>query len=406
MPRFNFFSDAFYPDWTGGLQRYATELAVEAGKQGHEGALWTREWRRAGLQEVFAEVGAAFSVHDVTHRVPSRLRGAALLICGILSFGRVKLKADYAIFHTAVIGAAFMPRRSRKPQIYVFHASAAHELLVEAASRGSVSAVTRIKAETLFYLERRCITSADAVVVLSEFSRGLLRDLHPRHSPRRLVMIPGGTRIPEVASLPARHTSSEGRRRIVVLRRLEWRMGIDILLQAFAASSARQEGWILDIVGTGSQLTALRTQADELGLGESTVFHGRVSEEKRASLLDDASLSVLPTRALEGFGLATVEAMARGVVPVVTSAGASPELVRELSSRLICEPTPESLRDAIDYWAVECSPTRLAELGEACRLRARAYGWEPVFHAYEALLKDLSQAANLGPDDGLTKMFG
>lgn len=386
MSKFNFFSDAFYPDWTGGLQRYATELVVEAASQGHDGALWTRAWRSSGLSEVEDLVGGTFSVNEVFPRLPKRLRGVALLIAGLLRPIRLNTKADVSVFHTAVLGAAFLDPSDNSRQIYVFHASAGHELLVEAASSGRVSLGVRLKAALLIHLERKCLSRADAVVVLSEFSRNLLGELHPRDMPKNIAIIPGGTHVPEVLPPATQRNNGVKLRRIVVLRRLEWRMGIDILLSAFAASAARQEGWVLDIVGTGSQESMLRTQAEELDLGESVVFHGRVSEERRIELLDGASLSVLPTRALEGFGLATVEAMARGVVPVVTSAGASPELVSGISPRLICEPTSEGLRDAIDYWAVENSPEALDELGKACRVAAQRYDWKAVFSAYEALL--------------------
>ena len=392
MARFYFFSDAFYPDWTGGLQRYATELAVEAASQGHHGALWTREWRPSGLHDVAAEVGEKFTVFEVFSWMPRRFRGVALLAAGFLGMNRMKANAEIAVFHTAIVGGAFMRRKSKTRQVYVFHASAGHELLVEAAAQGKVGLRAKLKAALLFHLERKCVRAADVVIVLSEFSRSLLETLHPRHAPKHVVVVPGGTRVPELGSTPQRIGSSRSARRIVVLRRLEWRMGIDILLRAFASSVARQQGWVLDVIGTGSQESALRSLAQELELGEDVVFHGRVSEEKRLQLLDDASLSVLPTRALEGFGLATVEAMARGIVPIVTTAGASPELVRDISQRLVCEPTVESMRDAIDHWAADSSEELLRQLGETCRAQAQQYDWKTVFTAYEAILQDSPKA--------------
>lgn len=389
MLRFDFFSDAFYPDWTGGLQRYATELAAVAMDHGHEGVLWTREWRSDGLEEVSAAVGGGALIHNVLSRLPKYMRGPALTAAAIFGSGMGQPTGDCMVFHTSVLGAAFMRRKRDRAQIYVFHASAGHELLVETASRGKVNVRTKVKAAFLLHLERKCIQSADVVVVLSEFSRKLLQELHPKLFPR-VVVIPGGTNVLNLDSEMTRRTQSRRSRRIVVLRRLEWRMGIDILLHAFAASRAREAGWNVDIVGTGSQEESLRNLADNLGISGSVTFHGRVSEERKTELLDAATLSVLPTRALEGFGLATVEAMARGVIPIVTSAGASPEIVESLSPRLVCEPTVDSICRAIDYWALERSDAELAELSGACRTRAQDYGWKPVFSAYRALVADLA----------------
>lgn len=396
MLKFEFYSDAFYPDWTGGLQRYATELAATAMDHGHQGVLWTREWSPQGLEEVRAAVGGAAPIHDVLSWVPKYVRGAALTVTALFGSGLGQPTGDCMVFHTSVLGAAFMRRKRDRPQIYVFHASAGHELLVEAASRGRVQIRTKTKAAILLQLERKCIQSADAVVVLSEFSGTLLQKLHPKFSPLKMVVIPGGTNVPDPESEVPAHTRSERSRRIVVLRRLEWRMGIDILLHAFAASRARELGWSIDIVGTGTQDESLRSLAERLGLSDSVIFHGRVSESKKTKLLDTATLSVLPTRALEGFGLATVEAMARGIIPIVTSAGASPEIVEKLDRRLVCEPTIESLQSTIDFWALDRSDAELVELSEACRTRAQVYGWKTVFSAYQDLIARLMKPSTPG----------
>lgn len=388
MPKFDFFSDAFFPDWTGGLQRYATELAAVADRHGFEGVLWTREWRRGGLMEVSEAVGDKTVVRSVLGSLPFRIRGAVISAAAVLGVKLGRPTGDCKIFHTSILGAAFMRKFSDRPQVYVFHASAGHELLVEAASRGKVPLAIKAKAALLLRLERKCLQYADLVVVLSRFSRQLLQELHPsRHHPKILV-IPGGTAV-EAIGEPSSPDVRSRSRRIVVLRRLEWRMGIDLLLEAFANARASREGWQIDIVGTGSQDKALQALAAKLGLSSSVTFHGRVPEDKKRELLDDAVLSVLPTRALEGFGLATVEAMARGVIPIVTSAGASPEIVEELDERLVCSPTVESISAAIDYWTLERSAADRSRLSEICYAAAQRYGWEPVFAAYLTAISEL-----------------
>lgn len=388
MHSFDFYSDAFFPDWTGGLQRYATELASVAGEQGYGGALWTREWRRRGLEEIQDSVGPRIKVHSVLRRVPHGLRGAVLTSAGLCGIRLGRPTAEVSIFHTSVLASTIMGKGIGSKQIYVFHASAGHELLTEALSRGPLSRTTQLKAGVLLRLERNCLRSADAIVVLSEFSKALLQNLHPEIDARKVVIIPGGTTV-ALTGDPGRVESLVRARRILVLRRLEWRMGIDMLLEAFADSQARVTGWKLDIVGTGSQAESLRKLSSKLGISDQVVFHGRVSEARRAELLNVASLSVLPTRALEGFGLATVEAMAMGVVPIVTSAGASPEIVKSLDERLVCAPSPKEIRKSLDYWAVETSNVRLEEVRAACRQRAQNYGWNVVFQAYQALVRDL-----------------
>lgn len=392
MPRIDFFSDAFYPDWTGGLQRYATELAAVAAKQGYECVLWTREWRQDGLADVEAVTGGGVSVRNLFRYIPLRLRGPLISVAAFLGLPLGRPSGEFQVFHTSVLGAAFMRKKSVTPQIYVFHASAGHELIVESASRGKVRFITRVKAAMLLGLERRCLRMADEIIVLSDFSRRLISELHPCINVADVSVIAGGTAIEPVGHSSLTPDMRVGSRRIVVLRRLEWRMGIDLLLKAFAESQAQKEGWRIDIIGTGSQEVFLRALAVDLGLSESVTFHGRVPEVQKLALLDGAAISVLPTRTLEGFGLATVEAMARGVIPIVTTAGASPEVVHDIDARLICEPNLHSIRAAIDHWALERTETERLRLSEVCRAGAQKYGWDPVFASYQAAFSRLSRS--------------
>lgn len=77
----------------------------------------------------------------------------------------------------------------------------------------------------------------------------------------------------------------------------------------------------LDLVGAeGDDVDALRSDATATdGLDGRIVIHGRVPDEQRRRLLDDADILCAPSLGGESFGLVLVEAMAAGV-PVVASA--------------------------------------------------------------------------------------
>ena len=82
----------------------------------------------------------------------------------------------------------------------------------------------------------------------------------------------------------------------------------------------------------------------ELGDGDVELT-GRVSDEELAAWYRRASVYVQASRH-EGFGLAVAEAMLAGCVPVVTEAGALPEVVGELGVR-VARPEPKAIAEAV-----------------------------------------------------------
>lgn len=377
----DFISDAFYPDWLGGLQRYSTELAeVAASRQGSV-SLWTRIWHAGGDDLIRRELPDA-NVHSVGKMLPSRFRGLLLMVASLLgmSFG-FKLRGDVRVAHTAVLGNLFLARKSPATQIYVFHASPSLEMQARAIQTGTYTVKRRLHSWALRRLELRCLSKADIIVVLSEYSRSLVASLLPASS-SKVHVIPGGTKIGSSLELPSDTRSKE----IVTVRRLEWRMGIDILLDAFARSELASDGWSVRIVGDGAEKHTLQRLAKSLGIESEVEFTGRVSEEQKAEILKGARFFVLPTRAHEGFGLATVEAMASGVIPIVTSVGASPEIVGRLNPLLICSPDADSLAETLRYWTRAEQESSYAALGDLSREVAASYGWPAVFAKLEELI--------------------
>jgi len=95
--------------------------------------------------------------------------------------------------------------------------------------------------------------------------------------------------------------------------------------------------------------------------GANVEYTGRVSDEELAAWYRRASVYVQASRH-EGFGLAVAEAMLAGCIPVVTAAGALPEVVGDVGVQ-VARPDPEPIADAVR--AALASP-------QAERARARA----------------------------------
>lgn len=100
--------------------------------------------------------------------------------------------------------------------------------------------------------------------------------------------------------------------------------GQDVLLRAFALVQGRYPESRLVIAGEGPRRAELTRLASELLPQGSYSFLGSVKDVK--SLLDSLDVFVFPS-VDEGFGIAAVEAMLRGVPVIVSDAGALPEII-------------------------------------------------------------------------------
>jgi glycosyltransferase involved in cell wall biosynthesis len=92
---------------------------------------------------------------------------------------------------------------------------------------------------------------------------------------------------------------------------------------------------LLCIAGQGPLTRSLQAQAERLGLMRNIRFLGFVADEALPHLFYAADINVVPTIALEGFGLVAAEAMATGTPSMVTPVGGLPEVVGGLSQNLI-----------------------------------------------------------------------
>jgi glycosyltransferase involved in cell wall biosynthesis len=96
---------------------------------------------------------------------------------------------------------------------------------------------------------------------------------------------------------------------------------------------------LLVIAGKGPLAEPLKAQVWELGLQANVRLLGFVSDASLPLLYRAATLSIVPTVALEGFGLIVVESLAAGTPVLVTPIGGLPEVVSDLSPHLILPET-------------------------------------------------------------------
>lgn len=152
---------------------------------------------------------------------------------------------------------------------------------------------------------------------------------------------------------------------LLSIRRLALRMGLDVLIQAMPAIRAAVPDAFLLLGGKGPEYERLSRLIRTLGLEPCVRLLGFIPDDQLAAYYQAADLFVLPTLALEGFGLVTAEALACGTPVLGTPVGATPELLLPLDPRLVA-PSPDApglaqgvTRFFCEDWRSSLTPERL-----------------------------------------------
>jgi glycosyltransferase involved in cell wall biosynthesis len=233
--------------------------------------------------------------------------------------------------------------------------------------------------------ERMVLRRCDQVVVLSEFMKQRVQDVHGIAGDR-LHIIPGAVDVGRFAPAgdPAavrRHLGLPADRTILLaVRNLVSRMGLDQFVQAVAMIRNESPGVLALIGGEGPLRAELERLIQHHRLKNHVRMLGFVPEDALPKYYQAADLAVLPTRELEGFGLVTVEAMACGTPVVGTPVGATPEILRAVDPGLLTAGTEagaiaDSLRALLKRFRAR--PAERVELSARCVAAVRArYTWD------------------------------
>ena len=301
----------------------------------------------AGAAAVDGPMAATLSSFgEVSDGTRARWFGARRAIASRVASGEFDLAAS----HFALYASAAADWLRRLPHVVHFHGPWAAESRQEGAGRLSSFAKWSI--------ERVVYRSADRFIVLSQaFAALAARDYGVPAGQIRVV--PGSAdlaRFQVAVSRPEARAMlgwPADRRVIVSVRRLVHRTGVDRLIEAMPAIAAGHPDAALYVGGTGPLLPALRQRVHDLGLDSRVTFLGFVPDEQLPLVYRAADLNVMPTTALEGFGLTVVEAMAAGTPSMVTPIGGLPEIVAPLAPDLVLRSAevPEIARGVVDALA-------------------------------------------------------
>ena len=189
-------------------------------------------------------------------------------------------------------------------------------------------------------VERMVYRRAKAFIVLSE-PFGRILETRFGIPPERIHVIPGGVDVPRFAISESQAECRKllgwpaDRPIVLAVRRLMRRMGLDDLVAATARLRETVPDVLVLIAGRGPIAEELQKQIDDLGLADNVRLLGFVPDDDLPRAYRAATITVVPTVALEGFGLIVAESFAAGTPCLVTPVGGLPEAVAGLSPHLI-----------------------------------------------------------------------
>ncbi len=241
---------------------------------------------------------------------------------------------DVVATHFALYGLPILDQMRKYPEVTHFHGPWSAESKAEGA--GALSCFLKQK------IERSVYKRAQRTIVLSEaFAKIAVEQYGVGAESVRIV--PGAVDLhrfkPVITQAEARERLgwSADRRILFSVRRLVNRMGLHHLIDAMAEITKTQADAVLYIAGKGRLKAQLEEQIRQRGVEKTVCLLGFVADDDLPLMFQAADLSVVPTTALEGFGLVAAESLAAGTPTMVTPVGGLPEVVRGLQPGLIFE---------------------------------------------------------------------
>lgn len=218
---------------------------------------------------------------------------------------------------------------------------------------GKVERQSEVVVRTKSTIEQKVYARADSFIVLSPpFADILVQQFGV--SREKIHVIPGGVDVPRYDIAESREACRErlgwpaDRPIVLTVRRLMRRMGLDNLIAATLAIRAQIPDILVLVAGGGPIQDELHRQIVSLGLEANVRLLGFLPDNDLPAAYRAASLTVVPTQALEGFGLIVAESLAAGTPCLVTPVGGLTAAVEKLSEQLILKGTDSaSIADGV-----------------------------------------------------------
>ncbi len=382
----------------GGMNVHVRELARAMGKLGVSVDVFTRDHDYACDADA-AEGGAVNYVH-----VPAGPPDAPLgelpnylddFVAGIGAYrerNNVQYRAIHSHYWLSGWAGSRVAAATGTPHLITFHTLSR----IKMQSR-SGEQEPPVRQET----EERIIADADCVVAFSPHERDAMVRLYGADR-NRVELIPCGVDLsrfrPIGRAAARRELGLNGHKVMLYVGRIEPLKGADLLLHT-AAALETEEGVQVLVVGSDAdgsgEVERLQRLSEDLELGDTVEFVGRVPQEQLALYYSAADVCVVPSF-YESFGLAALESMACGTPVVASRVGGLSTIVQHgKTGYLKSWRCPEAFAQSLEM--IMANEDLRDSMGRAARHRAETLSWEQVAGRLLALYERLASDGD-GPE--------
>lgn len=389
--------DHFYPDRAGGSEIVIYETTRRLVSKGHRVSVITlkSDGSLADREQLEGIAVYRYSIKDLTRAASSVPFAVRRLFKDLVS----DIRPDVVHFHHTPsafgVNTGFVPAGVKR--VYSYYGPINEEFEVERRDKNHIlSLKDRVKSRLYLMAERYNLKKCDRVVALSRYSMKQISELHGKAIAEKAVLIPGGIDTGRFCCADAGVRSAlkkkldlpEDATIVLTVRRLVKRMGIDLLIDGFAAAEIPGKKIFLVIGGVGAEREPLEALTLKLGVSDRVSFRGFIPAELLPWYYQAADLFVLPTKSLEGFGLVTLEAMSAGTPVIGTAAGATTEVLGAFDKNLlVSDISAEGIRLKLEQ-AISAHGY-LDRLRPLCREYVlKNYSWDSTVESLERVYED------------------
>ncbi|MEJ8476295.1 glycosyltransferase family 4 protein [Roseibium algae] len=210
-------------------------------------------------------------------------------------------------------------------------------------------------------------------------------ELFAKIAPRRCRLIENGVELEKFANT----ASQKPVRHMVTVGRFSVNKRLDRVLDVLKRLVDENDSWKLDIIGSPSDLSieALSAHVFERGLSDHVCLHTGLSNDEVGRVFARSSLFVSASD-YEGFGIAMIEALSAGLVPVVHPNAAFKSLAgRHPGIHLTDFSNPVAAAQVIGeaMSQLECDPVLRSDVIDS----AQQHSWSTTLQEYSQLYSDV-----------------
>ncbi|MDP2924670.1 MAG: glycosyltransferase family 4 protein [Candidatus Omnitrophota bacterium] len=401
-----FVANEIFPDAHGGVHTYVYEIAERLVSLGHNVCVLTKKVEKSHP-----------SVENINgikiYRYENKECGFSFLnqILSILSINTELKKLvrafrfDLISMHSphAAFGVNLSKTAKKIPKVYTFYALLAEEEFYDVYGKKYSWYQWRryikpfwfsIYLQLARWLEKRGLKSAQKIISLSDFtSQRLIKEY--KIAAAKIAQIPAGVDTERFKPASDKNAVrkvldlSQYSQILFTVRRLVPRMGLDNLIKAMPLVLEKFPEVFLVIGGQGPLQQELKQLAEEFRLGAKIILTGFIEDEKLPLYYQACDLFILPSKANEGFGIVTLEALASGVPVLATPIGGSIEILNKLDKNLLFKDiSPDSIASLIIEYLTNTK--KRTEIENKCRqFILENYTWDKAAKQTDKLFLDI-----------------